>query len=693
MPRAPSQKLNHASAAAGHPYAITANPDTSQSVPTPSASAAHSPHSQQPRLNNSPPPHMSSLLPPQQSHSSLQGPEQQQGFREEDASSRFRQPSPRDNPLLAQTQPPNGSKSTVDQGNQQMNSSHDSITKTSGDEPSSSIEQLRALPNGNASSALAPASASGSSSTPANASGPTSGASGGAGTKKKHVCPTCDRAFTTSGHLARHARVHTGERNHKCPFPGCETRCSRQDNLQQHYRIHLSPGSRRSSSSATRAAIRASCAKPMATTAAIPAPPDLDSPPPLAQATFPAASLPSHIQYTAVHQHYPPQAVTLPQAHVPSPHIEQQSYQPQTPPVTNGHAYENGNGSGLAADVPRGYGHGHPDSPGGNSGPASATPSADASPVIGGPGSVPSGSQTYPTHHQTYIYVQHPGYYTHPQHTTSGPQTPGPATYTAPSPSSGLDNQYSNQPQISNFYQQHHYPREAYINSPQASTGPLAHTPPNYASQNPLPQHTHNQGYIEPPKGKAKRRGRMSDGSVTNGGQSPSDSPVVGNTQGQTNNRSNGQGHSNVYAYYGMSAPASSGNAVPPSSGGIAGIPPPSSASSQGNTRYSAGGNGGAFGQFQLHNTPPPPPPLTSSSSVTTASAVSYASTHTSYPDQNVELNNNDVSGNGTHSPPPVLAPIQSKRTSYHESLPSRFSYGQHPNHSGYASVGKEYSE
>ncbi|KAI6043728.1 hypothetical protein EDC04DRAFT_640526 [Pisolithus marmoratus] len=73
--------------------------------------------------------------------------------------------------------------------------------------------------------------------------------------KKKHVCTTCDRGFTTSGHLARHIRVHTGERNHRCPFPGCETRCSRQDNLQQHYRIHLSPGSRRSSSSATRAAI------------------------------------------------------------------------------------------------------------------------------------------------------------------------------------------------------------------------------------------------------------------------------------------------------------------------------------------------------------------------------------------------------------------------------------------------------
>lgn len=54
-----------------------------------------------------------------------------------------------------------------------------------------------------------------------------------ADSKKKHQCQICERAFSTSGHLARHTRVHTGERNHKCPFPGCDTRCSRQDNLQQ----------------------------------------------------------------------------------------------------------------------------------------------------------------------------------------------------------------------------------------------------------------------------------------------------------------------------------------------------------------------------------------------------------------------------------------------------------------------------
>ncbi|CAK5267012.1 unnamed protein product [Mycena citricolor] len=60
--------------------------------------------------------------------------------------------------------------------------------------------------------------------------------------KQHHSCPTCKRGFTSAGHLARHVKIHSGEKKHKCPFPGCATSCSRQDNLQQHYRIHLSPG-------------------------------------------------------------------------------------------------------------------------------------------------------------------------------------------------------------------------------------------------------------------------------------------------------------------------------------------------------------------------------------------------------------------------------------------------------------------
>ncbi|SAM08821.1 hypothetical protein [Absidia glauca] len=68
-----------------------------------------------------------------------------------------------------------------------------------------------------------------------------------ANSKRKYYCsePGCNKAFTTSGHLARHHRVHTGEKNFPCLFPGCQSRFSRQDNMMQHYRTHMSPKSRR----------------------------------------------------------------------------------------------------------------------------------------------------------------------------------------------------------------------------------------------------------------------------------------------------------------------------------------------------------------------------------------------------------------------------------------------------------------
>ncbi|KAH3673770.1 hypothetical protein WICPIJ_009650 [Wickerhamomyces pijperi] len=55
---------------------------------------------------------------------------------------------------------------------------------------------------------------------------------------RKYQCKTCTKSFTTSGHLARHVRIHTGERKHQCPFPGCESRFARQDNCMQHFRTH-----------------------------------------------------------------------------------------------------------------------------------------------------------------------------------------------------------------------------------------------------------------------------------------------------------------------------------------------------------------------------------------------------------------------------------------------------------------------
>lgn len=50
------------------------------------------------------------------------------------------------------------------------------------------------------------------------------------GSKRRYECCTCGKTFTTSGHVARHNRIHTGEKNFQCPEPGCSQRFSRQDN-------------------------------------------------------------------------------------------------------------------------------------------------------------------------------------------------------------------------------------------------------------------------------------------------------------------------------------------------------------------------------------------------------------------------------------------------------------------------------
>ncbi|ORZ04295.1 hypothetical protein BCR41DRAFT_374955 [Lobosporangium transversale] len=73
--------------------------------------------------------------------------------------------------------------------------------------------------------------------------------------KRKYSCthPGCNKRFTTSGHLARHNRIHTGERNFACLMPGCPSKFSRQDNMMQHYRTHISPKSRRGAATSTTA--------------------------------------------------------------------------------------------------------------------------------------------------------------------------------------------------------------------------------------------------------------------------------------------------------------------------------------------------------------------------------------------------------------------------------------------------------
>ncbi|KAK9451529.1 uncharacterized protein V1518DRAFT_408790 [Limtongia smithiae] len=61
---------------------------------------------------------------------------------------------------------------------------------------------------------------------------------------RRYTCQ-CGKSFTTSGHLARHMRIHTGEKNYPCPEKGCDARFSRQDNCMQHYRTHQVQGAKR----------------------------------------------------------------------------------------------------------------------------------------------------------------------------------------------------------------------------------------------------------------------------------------------------------------------------------------------------------------------------------------------------------------------------------------------------------------
>lgn len=49
----------------------------------------------------------------------------------------------------------------------------------------------------------------------------------------------CLKTFSTSGHMARHKRIHTGVKSYLCPMADCDRKFSRKDNLVQHIKSHV----------------------------------------------------------------------------------------------------------------------------------------------------------------------------------------------------------------------------------------------------------------------------------------------------------------------------------------------------------------------------------------------------------------------------------------------------------------------
>jgi len=51
----------------------------------------------------------------------------------------------------------------------------------------------------------------------------------GLSVRRKYGCEECGKEFTTSGHLTRHCKIHSGEKAFSCPWPNCDKSTARHD--------------------------------------------------------------------------------------------------------------------------------------------------------------------------------------------------------------------------------------------------------------------------------------------------------------------------------------------------------------------------------------------------------------------------------------------------------------------------------
>ncbi|RUS29779.1 hypothetical protein BC938DRAFT_480251 [Jimgerdemannia flammicorona] len=74
--------------------------------------------------------------------------------------------------------------------------------------------------------------------------GPPGHSSMGKGRNPKcYKCTQCSKSFTRPSSLATHKYSHTGEKPHKCDFPGCGRNFSVLSNLRRHLKTHQKPTS------------------------------------------------------------------------------------------------------------------------------------------------------------------------------------------------------------------------------------------------------------------------------------------------------------------------------------------------------------------------------------------------------------------------------------------------------------------